>query len=117
MIKKKKIAAKLVPYRYMSDPMRRFAYGLLAGIENLRTSKMIKPKPKRFVSAVDCDGCKALILADVNRVVPLRCPKCGRPTSEAIREFWLATERKSPPAAGDHQSGFHPFKSRRAKKK
>lgn len=90
------------------EPLRRFVYGLLASIENLRVSGMIKPKR---INALDCDGCRAFVLADSRAAMPSRCPKCGRPAGEAVREFWLATERKSPPAAGAHTPGF-----RRAKK-
>lgn len=110
--KKKKQYARLIPYRYISDPIRRFVYGLLADIENLRTAKMIKPKPKRRISAVDCDGCTAALLVDSRVTIPVRCPKCGRHVSESIREFWYATARRERPAAGAHFQGF-----RRAKKK
>ena len=97
----------------MSDPMRRFAYGLIAGIENLRIAKMIKPKPQKVrISAADCEGCTAALIADPRAIVPVRCPKCGRHVSESIREFWYATSRRERPAAGVFKNGF-----RRAKKK
>lgn len=113
MIKKKKQSTRLIPYRYMSDPMRRFAYGLLAGIKYLHDAKMIRSKLQKVrISAADCEGCTATLIADSRAIVPIRCPKCGRHVSESIREFYYATSRRERPAAGVFKNGF-----RRAKKK
>lgn len=110
MAKKKTLGGTLYEQALKADPMRHFVYGLIASIVNLQKTGMVKPKAER-VSAADCEGCRAFVLADSRATMPSRCPKCGRPAGEAVREFWLATERKSPPAAGAHTPGF-----RRAKK-
>jgi hypothetical protein len=93
-----------------TDPMRRFVYGLLASIEIAKRNKAIKPKRRARPPVTKCEGCRAFVVAD-RAIMPSRCPQCGRPAGEAVREFWLATERKSPPAAGAHTPGY-----RRAKK-
>jgi hypothetical protein len=100
---------KRIEQALQADPMRRFVYGLIGSIVNLQKTGMVKPKPRR-VSAVDCAGCRAFILADSRAVMPSRCPICGRPAGEAVREFWLANQRRDPPAAGAYTPGYRKAK-------
>lgn len=104
------ILEKRIEQALRADPMRRFVYDLIASIVNLKKHGLVKPKPRRVLAA-DCEGCRAFVVADPRAVMPTKCPRCGRPAGEAVREFWLATERRTAPAAGAHTPGY-----RRAKK-
>lgn len=104
------ILNKRIEQALRADPMRRFMYDLIASIVHLQKHGLVKPKPRR-VSAAECEGCRAFVLAEPRAIIPKRCPNCGRPAGEAVREFWLATKRRTAPAAGAHTPGY-----RRAKK-
>lgn len=56
----------------------------------------VAPGPERLVSVVDCTGCAELVSAsaDPRSTLPATCPICGRPTTEAIREYFLVTKRR-----------------------
>jgi hypothetical protein len=99
------ILEKRIEQALQADPMRRFVYGLIGSIVHLKKFGLVKPKPCR-VSAVDCEGCRAFVVADSRAVMPAKCPQCGRPAGEAVREFWLANQRRDPPAAGAHTPGY-----------
>lgn len=103
------ILEKRIEQALQADPMRRFVYGLLGSIVHLKKYGLVKPRPRR-TSAVDCEGCRAFVVADRRATMPSRCPQCDRPAGEAVREFWLATDRRTAPAAGAHIPGYRKAK-------
>lgn len=66
--------------------LRNFVYGLISSI-------MIY---NRYFYTIDCPTCAVLVAASSNprETLPSICPRCGRPTSEVIRETYLATQRR-----------------------
>lgn len=56
----------------------------------------VAPGPNRRIAVVDCPGCEDFISSYANprKGSPATCPNCGRPKSEAVREFFLVTKKR-----------------------
>lgn len=56
----------------------------------------VAPGPNRRIAVVDCPGCEDLIFSftEPRKPCSAKCPNCGRPKSEAVREFYLVTKKR-----------------------